>query len=80
LREFAVIVSAVVGAVLGYYVIGGGQGTPAEIIENPDLLTGNTNAMLWMIGGALALPWLVNRWVEHRPKDEGEDGSREPRA
>jgi hypothetical protein len=74
LREFAVIVSAVVGAAFGYYVIGGGQGTPAEIIENPDLLTGNTNAMLWMIGGALALPWVVNRWIEHKPsKDARED-------
>jgi hypothetical protein len=71
MREFAVIVSAVVGAAFGYYVIGGGQGTPAEIVENPDLLTGNTNAMLWMIGGALAVPWVVNRFIEHAPsKDE----------
>ena len=71
MRELVVIVSAVVGAAFGYYVIGGGQGTPAEIVENPDLLTGNTNAMLWLIGGALAVPWVVNRFIEHAPsKDE----------
>jgi hypothetical protein len=34
MRESAVIVSAVVGAAFGYYFIGGGQGTPAEIVEN----------------------------------------------
>lgn len=64
MREIAVIVAALVGAVLGYYVVGGGQGTPAEIVENPDFITGNTSAMLWMIGGALALPWVTNRWIE----------------
>jgi hypothetical protein len=43
-------------------------------VENPDLLTGNTNAMLWMIGGALAVPWVVNRFIEHAPsKDARED-------
>jgi hypothetical protein len=27
--------------------------------------------MLWMIGGALAVPWVVNRFIEHAPsKDE----------
>jgi hypothetical protein len=70
-REITVVVSAVVGAILGYYVIGGGQETPTEIVENPDLLTGNTSAMLWMIGGALAVPWVVNRFIEGAPsKDE----------
>jgi hypothetical protein len=73
MREIAVILAALVGAVLGYYVVGGGQETPAEIVENPDLLTGNTSAMLWMIGGALVLPWVTNRWMEHGKKEAPHD-------
>jgi hypothetical protein len=70
----AVIMAALAGAALGYYVIGGGQGTRAEVVEHPELLTDNTNTMLWMIGGALVLPWVVNRWIEHAPsKDARED-------
>jgi hypothetical protein len=42
-------------------------------VENPNLFTGNTSAMLWMIGGALALPWAINRWIEHSKKDAPHD-------
>jgi hypothetical protein len=73
MREIAVIVAALVGAVMGYLVVGGGQGMPAEIVENPDFITRNTSAILWMIGGALALPWVTNRWIEDGKKDAPRD-------
>jgi hypothetical protein len=36
MREIMVIAAAVTGAAVGFYVIGGGRGTPGEIIDNPE--------------------------------------------
>jgi hypothetical protein len=69
-RALFVVAAFVIGAVGGYY-IGGGRATPGAILENPDLLTAQGNGpVLYGIVGALALAWLVNRWIEHRPSDE----------
>jgi hypothetical protein len=69
MREITVIAAAVIGAAVGFYGIGGGRGTPGEIIDNPERLIGNTSAMLWMIAGAVVLPWLTNRWIEHSTEE-----------
>jgi hypothetical protein len=44
-------------------------------VDNPNLLTDKTRAMLWMIGGALALPLVVNRWIEHKPSKDAREGT-----
>jgi hypothetical protein len=75
IRELAVVVAAVLGAVAGFY-LAGARATPAAIAENPDLLTAWGNGpIVWAVVAGLALPWVVNRWVEHRPSPEGTPGA-----
>jgi hypothetical protein len=38
--EITVIAAAVTVPAVGYYVIGGDRGTPGEITDNPEQLTG----------------------------------------
>lgn len=40
--EITVVAAAVIGAAVGFYVICGDRGTPGEIIDNPERLTGTT--------------------------------------
>ena len=69
-RAIFVVAALVIGAGGGFY-LGGGRSTPGAILENPDLLTAQGNGpVLSAIAGAVALAWLVNRWIEHRPSDE----------
>jgi hypothetical protein len=74
-RELAVVIAAVLGAVAGFY-LAGARATPAAIWANPDLLTAWGNGpVLAAIACGLGLPWVVNRWVEHRPSPEGTPGA-----
>jgi hypothetical protein len=66
IHEFAIVVAVLIGAIVGY-LIGGGRASLPAILADPETLTANTSATLCMIGGALILPWAVNRWIEHRP-------------
>lgn len=66
MRALAVIVAALIGAAAGFALAGGSLGAAAA---DPEVLTASgTGPLLGMVAGALALPWLVNRWVEHDPR------------
>jgi hypothetical protein len=61
MREIMVIAAAVIGAAVGFYVIVAAGAHQARSLTTRNL-TGNTSATLWMIAGAVVLPWLTNRW------------------
>jgi hypothetical protein len=72
-REVAVIVAVLVGAVAGFFLGGGdvevfhqfwrsaNAGTPPPTFA--------VAPFLWAAVAAVVAGWIVNRWIEHKPKE-----------
>jgi hypothetical protein len=70
-RTVIVVTAVLVGGLLGWFIGGGDWSTLQTIVNDPDAVDAMSDEelgtlILPMIIGAIALPWLVNRWFEHR--------------
>jgi hypothetical protein len=74
-RTLTVVAAIGIGGLLGWFIGGSDWATLRAVMDDPSTLDAMSDGEV--VGlflpptiGAVVLPWVVNRWFEHRPSND----------